>query len=414
VEVFRRQRVHALDRRLLVRGKHQRSKAFEALAGQVGTGELCELLLNGFVYFADERFVPRHENRHARRVLGLSDQIESDPVRLGAVIGGDDDLTRPGETVDRHLTEHLLLRKLHVGVTRSDDHVHRLETVHAIGHRCDRLRPTQPVHFGDAQFVAGGEHIGVVRAGCCGREAHDDLLDAGRLRRADGHQERGWVCGRPTRAIDADTVERAVTQLQFVPFRDAHHRIAVQQPRLELQHVVLHLPDRIEELGAGGRVCLGEFRWLDPHHVGLELHLVELLGVTEDRWQPLVADVVADAFDGAGRGEVFAEDGEGELFTGRRDHLGVVSELVAEFCDLGRGTGRREVDPPQLQACHSGNLAGAGSVREDRGPAVRREKDQALEPDPHGTGTVPSLIFVIQTTAPSRKEPPAMVTVQIV
>ena len=116
-----------------------------------------------------------------------------------------------------------------------DDHVHRLEALDAVGQRRDRLRTADAVDLGDAEFVAGREHVAVVRAGGLRRHADDDLLDTRRLRRADGHQQRGGVRRRAAGTVHADALERPVAQVQFVLRRDAHLRVAVQQPGLELQ-----------------------------------------------------------------------------------------------------------------------------------------------------------------------------------
>ena len=97
-----------------------------------------------------------------------------------------------------------------------DDHVHRLQPIDAVGQRGDRLRTAEAVDLGDAELVAGGQQVAVVGAGRRRRHADDDLLDAGRLRGADGHEQGGGVRGRAAGAVDADAMQRPVAEVQLV------------------------------------------------------------------------------------------------------------------------------------------------------------------------------------------------------
>ena len=378
VQVFRRDRVHAIDRRGLVRRQHQRAVPFEAVAGEVGARQFREPLLERRVDLVDERFVPRHQYRDARRVLRLCDEVERDVIRVGGVVRQHDDFARPGDAVDGDLPEHVLLRERDVLVAGADDDIDRLQPFDAVGERRDRLRAAETVHLGDAEFVARREHLAVVPALIVGRHAHRDLIAAGRLRRAHGHQQRGRVRRRTARAVHADALQRPVPHLKLVLPGDAHLRVAVQQPGLELEDVVPDLPDDLEEVITDGRVGRGQLGRLDAQLIRLKLHAVEEFGVLERGGQPLLAHVGADALDRPRRRQGLAEHRLRLLPAGGRHHLGVGVELVAEFDDLGRGVGRCEIDPPQLESRHLVNLAGSRGETD-----ARRDWDFATLPDPH-------------------------------
>ncbi len=102
-------------------------------------------------------------------------------------------------------------------VARPDDHVHGGQSLDAVGQGGDRLGAADAVDLGDAQLVADGQQVGVVRA--VRRRRHDDgdLLDAGRLGRADGHQQRRGIGRRPAGDADADAAHRPIAQPQLVP-----------------------------------------------------------------------------------------------------------------------------------------------------------------------------------------------------
>src|SRR5207248_8555840 len=90
------------------------------------------------------------------------------------------------------------------------------------------------------------------------------------------------------------------------------------------------------------------------------------------------------------------------------DHLGVDAELVAESDDLGRGGVRGQVDPPQLEGWHFGNLARPGQ-RERKRSAARRGKELVTQnPNPRtqdGVQISPVLYETTEGAARNRPDP---------
>jgi hypothetical protein len=78
-----------------------------AHAGSVARRQRRELLLEALVHTVDQRLARCHEDRHGRRVvLGLRQQIGSDRVGAGRVVGDNEALGRACEHVDRAFAKH--------------------------------------------------------------------------------------------------------------------------------------------------------------------------------------------------------------------------------------------------------------------------------------------------------------------
>jgi len=85
-------------------------------------------------------------------VLGLREQVERDPLGIGAAVADHRDFRRTGNHVDAHLAEHLPLGLGHVHVAGTDDLVDARHRGRAEGERRHRLRAADrehAVHAGD-------------------------------------------------------------------------------------------------------------------------------------------------------------------------------------------------------------------------------------------------------------------------
>ena len=150
-------------------------------------------------------------------MLRLGEHVGSDELGMAMFVGHDHDLARAGDRVDRDGAEDVLLGQGHEEVARADDLVDADEAAapllcrEAMGQRGHALRATAAGHLRDAELVAGGEDMEILRAVLRRRGDDDDLADARHLRRHDGHQERRRVGCRAPRHADADPVEREIT-----------------------------------------------------------------------------------------------------------------------------------------------------------------------------------------------------------
>ena len=72
-------------------------------------------------------------------------------------------------------------------------------------------------------------------------------------------------------------------------------------------------------------------RATDAQGLGRDIHLVELFGVTRDRWQPLALDVAANPLDDLSRRQRLAENLLSQRSAARRHDIGLQAELSAQL-----------------------------------------------------------------------------------
>ena len=152
------------------------------------------------------------DRRRGRAVLGLTQEVARDDAGIGAVVGDDQDLGRPGQQVDADGAEDLTLGFRHVLVARADDHGDGRHGLGAEGHGAEGLHAADAVDL----IRAGGEHRvqrrrvdgAWRRVGRRRRRAGDDALDAGHLGGHDAHQRRGDQRVAAARHVRADRLDR--------------------------------------------------------------------------------------------------------------------------------------------------------------------------------------------------------------
>ncbi len=178
---------------------------------------VLEVLLN---LFGDVFAVGDQHGTRKLVMLGLTDQIGREPARVGALVGDDGDFGRARDRVDAHDAGDHALRGGDEDVARSGDLVDRiaqdlavlrLGTLGAIGEHGDGLGAADRVHLVHAEDGAGGEDglvrqsIGIVAA----RRSRDgEGFDAGGLGRNDVHDDGARVHGLATRHVQADALHR--------------------------------------------------------------------------------------------------------------------------------------------------------------------------------------------------------------
>ncbi len=231
-------------------------------------------------------------------MLGLAQQIGRAHLGVGAVVGDDQDLGRPGEQIDADLAIELALGFGDIGVAGPDQHVDRLESLGAERHRRHRLDAAQHMDLVGAAQMHRRDRLGM-RAALVRRGAGGDVADAGDLRGDDRHMRRGDHRVAPARHIAADPADRDMAMAE-------HH--AGQGLDLDiLQRGAL-------DLGEVADLRLGEFDVGDGLRRDLRDESADLVvGQPKARRRPFVeflgqfahrrvaarADIGDDALDGA-------------------------------------------------------------------------------------------------------------------
>ncbi len=144
-------------------------------------------------------------------------------------VGDHDNFARPRDRIDIHVAKHKFLRKCDEQIARPDDLIDFHERpvgkpIHTIGQRGDRLCAAHPIHFANAQLVARGQHVVVVRAVRRRRRNDGDLPHARRLCRHGRHQHRRRIRGRTTRHADPHALQRQVPLPQSAAVRAVRPR----------------------------------------------------------------------------------------------------------------------------------------------------------------------------------------------
>jgi len=135
----------------------------------------------------------RGTHQHGLRttsVFLLCQQVRRHPFRASSMIGDDQHLTRPRQTVDPHHPEDLPLGLVDVGVARTTDDVHARNRGRAVGKCAHGLSPSQAIDLLYTQEVCGRQHRFVDRPIPARRSADGQLRHPGHLRRRHVHDYR--------------------------------------------------------------------------------------------------------------------------------------------------------------------------------------------------------------------------------
>ena len=140
-------------------------------------------------------------------MLGLGEQVNGDPVRIGRGIGDDQHFRWSGHHVDADGAEDATLGRRHVGIAGTDDLVHLRDGLRAVGQRRHGLRAADSEYAVDADQAGGGQHQRILLA-ARSRHDHDQFADSRHLGRQRIHQHRTRVGRLAARHVKADPVQR--------------------------------------------------------------------------------------------------------------------------------------------------------------------------------------------------------------
>ena len=159
-----------------VAGQDHRAELLQALPGQLAALQAGQLPRQAR---PPPPPAPPRPSRSARWPPGRARPGRSGPrpcSRAGSSVDDHHHLARPGDRIDVHLAEDVLLGQGHEQVARPDDLVHPRNALDAVGQGGHGLGAAQPIDLADAQLVAGGQQVGVVRAELRRRGDHGQLL----------------------------------------------------------------------------------------------------------------------------------------------------------------------------------------------------------------------------------------------
>ncbi len=349
VEVFGGEQVGKIGCFIAAGDHDECAERFEGLAGEVAALSGGELFLEFGRHGVERGIVPRNEDTGARCMFGLGNEIGGRVIWPSGFVGEDDDFAGAGDGVDIDIAVDEFFGEGDELVAGADDFIHTLhgavdEAIETIGECGDGLSAAHAIDLGDAEFVADGEDIGVVRAISGWRRDDDDLFDAGCLSGDGRHEDSGGVGGGTAGHADADAIEWNVALAKEAVVRRLDFDVLMNDGGLEAENVIANAADGVEKLGGGAAVCGGELLAGDTERVGGELGVVELGRVTKNGIEALGADVGADAFDNFGGGHGGAEDFQRFLAAGVADDVATGSELGSQLGDGGLGVGQASVD----------------------------------------------------------------------
>ena len=185
-------------------------------------------------------------------MLGLGEQIVSGEFRIGRFIDDHHHFARPGDGVDIDFAINESFRQGDEEIARPDDFIDPRNAFHAVGQRRDGLRAAKAINLVDAQLVAGGQHVGVVRAELGGRGDHGQLLHAGHLGGHGRHQHGRRIRRRSARHANARPIQRPIP-LPQISARPLDANIAMQNRRLKSPDILPHAANGFQKLRIGLR-----------------------------------------------------------------------------------------------------------------------------------------------------------------
>ena len=142
-------------------------------------------------------------------MLGLSQQIGGAELAIHAIVRDHQRFGRACQQIDSDAPEELSLRLRNVGVTRTDDHIHGIDSLGAKSHGRYCLDTAETVDFiGSAQVH--GDDDSRARCAFVGRRCSNDAIHTGDFGCDDAHVGRchHWVL--TAWHIAPDTVNREV------------------------------------------------------------------------------------------------------------------------------------------------------------------------------------------------------------
>ncbi len=195
--------------------EHHGSEHAPALARDVASRQDGELPLDRCLDGAGESVAVRHQDRLGGRVvLGLRQEVGSDPFRIVVLVGYDQDFRGARDAVDADRPEHLALGRRDIRVAWPDDLDDGLDRLRAVRKCRYGLRAADAVDLLDAGKTRGRQYERVELA-ARRRHHHDDAWHARDLGRHRIHEHRARIGRKTARHIEPDGLDGRPAMTEF-------------------------------------------------------------------------------------------------------------------------------------------------------------------------------------------------------
>ena len=235
-QVFRSIGVREADGLLLILHEHQRT-VLQRFRGNLLTRQEFELTVHLSLYVEDYLFRGGDE-QHLRvdAVFCLRQQVGSDELYVGLLVGNHTHFRRSCRHVDSHIVQaHLLFGGHHVLVAGSEDLIHLGHGFCAVGHRADGLNTAGLEDLAHAGDTGSHEDGGIHLSATVRRRTEYNLTTTGNLRRRGEHQYGREEWGSTAGDVEAYFLDGDA----FLPAGDA--RLCLHLPGLELLGLMEYL-----------------------------------------------------------------------------------------------------------------------------------------------------------------------------
>ena len=182
------------------------------VAGERFLNESCsglfgELVFDGSqnLFYKTFRSGEQRDSFSAGAVFGLRYKVGGRPIRLGGLVGDNQDLAWSGQEIDGDLTEQGAFGGNYVIVARPEDFADRADGRCPASHGRNSLGAANSVNFcgaGKIKRIEEGRMDCAIRAARC---ADDDFRASCNLRQCDGHQSRRNERGAAAGNVKADS-----------------------------------------------------------------------------------------------------------------------------------------------------------------------------------------------------------------
>ena len=231
-------------------------------------------------------------------MFGLGNQIGGDEIGVSGFVGHDDHFARSGDRIDIDFAKHMPLGQRNEQIAGADDLVDLRHAFDAVSQCRHRLCTADSINFGNAQFVAGGQQVVVVRPKL--RRRRDDgqfpsLPPPEPARRSSAPWKDMPPLRRARKCRLGPAANSAAADIR--PRRDLHRNIVLQNSLLKAENVFPNSADACEKFGFGRGVGRRQLRGTHSNRLGRQFRLIDPGSIIQNRRQAFGPHIVANSLD---------------------------------------------------------------------------------------------------------------------
>ena len=218
-------------------------------------------------------------------------------MSVGRPVSKNGDFTRARDGINSNEPINHLLCQRHKNVARSDDLVHLGDAAGSERERRDGLGAAGLIDYIRPCLMCCYQGIGTDLSVPARRRGHNNLRNAGNLRRYDIHQDRRRIDRFSSRNIDADTRQRRnLLPEEYAPLIGIEPAAAalllMKGPDIDQS-----LADHVDQFRIDQLICFPDFLLRHRDILFRELNMVKLLRIGKKSFVPLFADIRDDLAD---------------------------------------------------------------------------------------------------------------------